>query len=49
MKRVLVGGMSHESNSFSPIIAYEKDFSVISIKQIAVKGYILRLKPLYPV
>lgn len=29
MKRVLVGGMSHESNSFNPIIACEKDFSVI--------------------
>ncbi|SCY78711.1 M81 family metallopeptidase [Alkaliphilus peptidifermentans] len=29
MKRVLIAGMHHESNSFNPIIAGEKDFSVI--------------------
>lgn len=29
MKRVLVAAMQHESNSFNPIIAGEKDFSVI--------------------
>ena len=29
MKRVLVGSMHHESNSFNPIITYEKDFSLI--------------------
>ena len=34
MKRVLVGGMSHESNSFNPIIACEKDFSVIRGKDL---------------
>lgn len=29
MKRVLIGGMHHESNSFNPIVAGENDFSVI--------------------
>lgn len=29
MKRVLIAGMHHESNSFSPITAGEKDFKVI--------------------
>ena len=29
MKRILVAGMHHESNSFNPIIACEKDFNVI--------------------
>lgn len=29
MKRVLVAGMHHESNSFNPIVAGEKDFNVI--------------------
>lgn len=29
MKRVLVAGLQHESNSFNPIIAGEKDFQVI--------------------
>lgn len=29
MKRVLIGGMHHESNSFNPITACEKDFNVI--------------------
>ncbi|WP_028855715.1 M81 family metallopeptidase [Psychrilyobacter atlanticus] len=28
MRRILVGGMRHESNSFNPIIADEKDFNV---------------------
>ena len=28
MKRILVGSMHHESNSFNPIIADEKDFSI---------------------
>jgi len=28
MKRILVGGMRHESNSFNPIITDEKDFNV---------------------
>ncbi|MGL5624639.1 M81 family metallopeptidase, partial [Cetobacterium sp.] len=28
MKRVLVGSMHHESNSFNPIITDEKDFSI---------------------
>ncbi|WP_350344270.1 M81 family metallopeptidase [Proteinivorax tanatarense] len=34
MKRVLVGGMYHESNSFNPIITKEKDFKVIYGKEI---------------
>lgn len=29
MKRVLVAGLQHESNSFNPIVAGEKDFQVI--------------------
>lgn len=29
MRRVLVAGLQHESNSFNPIIAGEKDFQVI--------------------
>ena len=29
MKRVLVGAMNHESNSFNPIIAGEDDFQVL--------------------
>lgn len=29
MKRILVGAMNHESNSFNPIIAEEKDFLVL--------------------
>ena len=29
MKRVLVGAMNHESNSFNPIIAGEEDFLVL--------------------
>ena len=29
MKRVLVAAMHHESNSFNPIVAGEKDFMVI--------------------
>ena len=29
MKRVLVAAMAHESNSFNPIIAGEKDFQVL--------------------
>ncbi|MGN9166297.1 M81 family metallopeptidase [Tissierellaceae bacterium HCP3S3_D8] len=29
MKRVLIGGIHHESNSFNPIITREEDFSVI--------------------
>lgn len=29
MKRVLVAGLQHESNSFNPIIAGENDFQVI--------------------
>lgn len=34
MKRVLVAGMHHESNSFNPIIAGENDFSVVYGKDI---------------
>ena len=29
MKRVLVAAMAHESNSFNPIVAGEKDFQVL--------------------
>ena len=29
MKRVLVAAMHHESNSFNPIVAGEKDFNVL--------------------
>ena len=29
MKRVLVVAMAHESNSFNPIVAEEKDFQVL--------------------
>ena len=29
MKRVLVGAMNHESNSFNPIVAGEEDFLVL--------------------
>lgn len=34
MKRVLIAGMHHESNSFNPIIAGEKDFKVIHGEEI---------------
>lgn len=29
MKRILIAGMHHESNSFNPITTCEKDFRVI--------------------
>lgn len=29
MKRVLVAGLQHESNSFNPIVAGKNDFQVI--------------------
>ena len=28
MKRILIGSMHHESNSFNPIIADDKDFII---------------------
>lgn len=34
MKRVLIGGLHHESNSFNPIVTGENDFSVIYGKDI---------------
>lgn len=34
MKRVLVGGLHHESNSFNPIVAGEKDFTVFHGEEI---------------
>lgn len=52
MKRVLIGGMHHESNSFNPIIAGEDDFRVIYGKDIfhnirendSISGIIATLK-----
>lgn len=29
MKRILIAGMHHESNSFNPIVTKEEDFSII--------------------
>lgn len=34
MKRILVGAMNHESNSFNPIIATEQDFLVLRGQQV---------------
>ena len=34
MKRVLIAGLHHESNSFNPIVAGEKDFTVIHGEEI---------------
>lgn len=34
MKRILVAGMHHESNSFNPIVAREQDFAVIYGEEI---------------
>ncbi len=34
MKRILVGAMNHESNSFNPIIAREEDFLVLRGEQV---------------
>ncbi|MGL5231365.1 MAG: M81 family metallopeptidase, partial [Cetobacterium sp.] len=52
MKRVLVGSMHHESNSFNPIITDEKDFSirygedslVFETKNNALRGIVDTLK-----
>lgn len=34
MKRILIAGMHHESNSFNPLTTFEKDFKVIYGKEI---------------
>ncbi|MGL5621869.1 M81 family metallopeptidase, partial [Cetobacterium sp.] len=52
MKRVLVGSMHHESNSFNPIIADERDFSIrygedaliFETKNNALRGIVDTLK-----
>lgn len=52
MKRVLVAGMLHESNSFNPIVTGEEDFSIIRGEEIfnhirkndSVSGIITTLK-----
>lgn len=37
MKRILVGAMNHESNSFNPIIAQEQDFQVLRGQQLLAR------------
>ena len=37
MKRILVGAMNHESNSFNPIIAGEEDFLVLRGQQVLAR------------
>lgn len=36
MKRVLVAGLQHESNSFNPIVTGEKDFQVIRGAEVSI-------------